>query len=187
MRRTDGTAQIHVEETSNTGVNNTGGGVLYAEINNATAAPRTVAGFENFGDVEVNFINTNSSANTTWKLAHLNDMFQILSPSVAGPEFQLDNTGNLVIAGTLTTGSNTAYPDYVFEDDYELMPLAELNAYIGANGHLPKIPKAEEVAETGINITEMQVALLEKVEELTLYTLQQQARINALESQLSSR
>ncbi len=62
-------------------------------------------------------------------------------------------------------------PDYVFEDDYELRSLEELEIFIQTNKHLPGIPSAEEVKESGMNAGEMQTKLLEKIEELTLYAI----------------
>jgi Uri superfamily endonuclease len=74
-------------------------------------------------------------------------------------------------------------PDYVFKEGYELMGLNDLKQYINDNGHLPKVPSAEEFGERGeMNLGEMDNLLLEKVEELTLYILQLQERIAELES-----
>ena len=64
---------------------------------------------------------------------------------------------------------------------YDLMSLPELKSFIESNHHLPGVPSALEVGETGqINMTEMQRTLLEKVEELTLYTLAQEETIASL-------
>ncbi len=64
-------------------------------------------------------------------------------------------------------------PDYVFESDYTLMPIQDLEKYIAREKHLPKFPNASEIRENGLNLTEFQLKLLEKIEELTLYTVQQ--------------
>lgn len=92
-------------------------------------------------------------------------------------ELELTGAGNLIITGALTTATNS-YPDYVFDDSYELMPLPDLANFIETHGHLPNVPSAE-VTEGGlrVNMSELQVRLLEKVEELTLYTLQQERRL----------
>jgi len=63
-------------------------------------------------------------------------------------------------------------PDYVFEKDYNLKSLEELESYIKTNKHLPGVPSAEEVKENGMNSGQMQTKLLEKVEELTLYAIE---------------
>ena len=66
-------------------------------------------------------------------------------------------------------------PDYVFDENYKLMPLDELKAYVQKNNHLPGVVSADEVDKAGIiNLSGLQMRLLEKVEELTLYTLQQE-------------
>lgn len=101
------------------------------------------------------------------------------------PLLGLDSGGNLTLAGAVTSSNpGGPFPDYVFEADYALMPLDELERFVESNRHLPGIPSASDVEREGLNMTEMQVRLLEKVEELTLYTMQQQARIEALEAEL---
>lgn len=92
-------------------------------------------------------------------------------------EFLLDRDGNLTITGALYTETST-YPDYVFKDGYELMPMEKLETFIKQNGHLPNIPSQADVEKSGkVNISELQVKMLEKIEELTLYTLDQQKTI----------
>ena len=83
-------------------------------------------------------------------------------------------------------GQNLTVPDYVFEDDYELMPLDELRSFIDQNGHLPGIPSADEVQSGGLDLAGSQLGLLQKVEELTLYTLQQEGRLADQESLLET-
>lgn len=72
------------------------------------------------------------------------------------------------------------WPDYVFAKDYALAPLHELKSFIETYQHLPNIPKASDVQKNGFAVGEMNRKLLEKVEELTLYTIQQQEQIDAL-------
>ena len=76
------------------------------------------------------------------------------------------------------------FPDYVFKPDYKLMPLSSLQTYIAQNRHLPNLPTADEVEKQGLNVGATQVKLVEKIEELTLYILEQQKRIDALEKRL---
>ncbi|MBT1697552.1 hypothetical protein KK083_11740 [Fulvivirgaceae bacterium PWU4] len=68
-------------------------------------------------------------------------------------------------------------PDYVFEKDYNLLSLAELEAYIKANKHLPEVPSAKEMDAEGLNIKEMNLILLKKVEELTLHLIEANKKI----------
>lgn len=72
------------------------------------------------------------------------------------------------------------WPDHVFDGTYKLMPLNELKKYIGDNKHLPEIPSESEVVGQGYDLHEIQYAMLKKIEELTLYTLQQQEEIETL-------
>lgn len=75
-------------------------------------------------------------------------------------------------------------PDYVFKSDYDLKSLEEVEAHIKKEGHLPNIPSAEEVVKEGLNLKEMNLKLLEKIEELTLYTIEQEKRLAKLEALL---
>ncbi|MEL7220959.1 MAG: hypothetical protein AAGJ93_06540 [Bacteroidota bacterium] len=81
--------------------------------------------------------------------------------------------GGKIIAEELTIGLVSNWPDYVFEKDYPLLSLTEVATHIEENGHLPEIPSAREVSENGINVSEMNVKLLQKIEELTLYLIEQ--------------
>lgn len=87
-------------------------------------------------------------------------------------------------------------PDYVFEKyftgfsetrpEYELISLEALEVFLKKYNHLPNIPSAEEMAKDGISLKEMNLLLLQKIEELTLYTIQQQKEIEALKEKVFS-
>jgi hypothetical protein len=79
-------------------------------------------------------------------------------------------------------GAALNVPDYVFEDDYVLMPLEELQSFIDRNGHLPGIASAEQVQSEGLDLADSQMSQLQKIEELTLYTLQQAQQIEDLQA-----
>ncbi|MCE7057196.1 hypothetical protein LZF95_21120 [Algoriphagus sp. AGSA1] len=105
--------------------------------------------------------------------------------------FQADfNLGGIKVNGTVKTKevnvTATGWPDYVFRPGYQLMPLSELETFIQKNGHLPDVPTEAEVMENGVNLAEMNVKLLEKVEELTLYLIEQSTQIKALKAELES-
>ncbi|MEN0048907.1 MAG: hypothetical protein AAF806_17720 [Bacteroidota bacterium] len=75
------------------------------------------------------------------------------------------------------------WPDYVFREDYELLPLSELKVFVEDKGHLPNIPSADTIEGKGVQaVGAIQIKLLEKIEELTLYILQQEERIKQLEA-----
>ena len=69
------------------------------------------------------------------------------------------------------------WSDFVFEEDYALPTLKEVAQHISEKGHLKDIPSGEEVLEHGILLGEMNAKLLQKIEELTLYTLEQEQKI----------
>lgn len=69
------------------------------------------------------------------------------------------------------------WADYVFRRDYKLMPLSDVEKHIQDKGHLPNIPSAAEVMKNGINLGEMDAKLLEKIEELTLYSIEQEKKL----------
>ena len=71
----------------------------------------------------------------------------------------------------------TSFPDYVFNSKYTLMPLNELASFINKHKHLPKIPSEKEVVEQGMDVGFINTMLVEKVEELTLYTIAQERQI----------
>ena len=78
--------------------------------------------------------------------------------------------------------STAGWPDYVFDKDYKLLTLSEVEEYINENQHLPNVPSAVEVENNGIQLGEMNAILIRKVEELTLYILDLQKQINALKN-----
>ena len=89
--------------------------------------------------------------------------------------------GDLVVTGDCTE-TDGACADYVFAPDYEKMTLAELKSFVETNKHLPNVPSEAEMMKNGVSLTNMSGRLLEKVEELVLYTIEQQETIEALQS-----
>lgn len=78
--------------------------------------------------------------------------------------------------------TQSGWPDFVFRQDYLLPSLQQVEKYIIHNGHLPDIPAATEVEKDGLDLGEMNKKLLLKVEELTLYLIQQQ-KLNEQQSE----
>ena len=77
---------------------------------------------------------------------------------------------------------NNPWPDFVFAPTYNLTPLSQVETFYQANNHLPGVPDACEVEQNGINVWQMNAILLQKVEELTLYLVDQQKQIDALKA-----
>lgn len=119
------------------------------------------------------------------------------------PKMVVTGAGNVGI-GTLTTGTNklavegtiaarrikvtqsATWPDFVFEPEYQLPSLAELEAYIKANKHLPDVPSAVEVAKDGQDVGEMNRILLQKIEELTLHLIEQEKSIRDQKAEIEA-
>lgn len=99
-----------------------------------------------------------------------------------------NNTNNYLLAVNGKIGakdvhvenSSTTWPDYVFESSHKLPSLQEVEAFIAVNKHLEHVPSAKEVGANGFDVAEMNAILLRKIEELTLYVIQQQKEIDAL-------
>ena len=99
----------------------------------------------------------------------------------SNPQYKLDVVGTIRANEILveTTGA-----DFVFADDYHLRPLSEVKAFISENKHLPEIQSAQEMQENGVSVSELQTRLLQKIEELTLYILQQDETIQELRQEV---
>lgn len=95
---------------------------------------------------------------------------------------QLNVNGNIKARKVKVT--LTDWPDYVFDVKYPLMPLPQLEEYLGEHKHLPGIPSAETVKQEGLELGENQAALLKKIEELTLYILEQNKKQEAMEKKM---
>jgi hypothetical protein len=120
---------------------------------------------------------------------------------IGSEKMVLLNNGNVGI-GTTTPGSfklavngkiwgtevqvalNNPGPDYVFNSDYNLLSLEEIKTYIDKNKHLPEVPSAKEMEANGVQLGEMNMLLLKKIEELTLYQIQSLERIQKLEKEI---
>ena len=93
----------------------------------------------------------------------------------------------LAVNGTIHTKEVrvdlNGWSDFVFANDYKLPTLKEVETYISENKHLPEIPSEAEVSENGINLGEMNAKLLQKIEELTLYMIDMNRRMNQLETE----
>ncbi|MCR5860911.1 hypothetical protein LRS05_01565 [Flavobacterium sp. J372] len=76
------------------------------------------------------------------------------------------------------------WADYVFDNSYSLKPLEDVECFIAENGHLPNVPSAKQVAEEGIELGDMARIQQEKIEELTLYAIQQQKQLDKQDAEI---
>lgn len=75
------------------------------------------------------------------------------------------------------------WPDYVFDEDYNMKTLAEVEFYINEHKHLPGVPSENEIVSNGSNLGEMDAIMMQKIEEITLYLIQQDKEIQALKEE----
>ncbi|WP_305983075.1 hypothetical protein [Roseivirga thermotolerans] len=108
------------------------------------------------------------------------------------PNERLEVNGNALIQGSLeskkvkVTATPGSVPDYVFDKDYRLKSLSEVEEFIKANSHLPNIPNSKEIETNGQDVGYLQLKLLEKIEELTLYMIEQNKEMVELKRTVKS-
>ena len=110
------------------------------------------------------------------------------------PDELLTVKGKIHTQEVLVDLQGAVAPDYVFENyyngtsllkpNYKFPSLTEVASFIEANHHLEGIPSAKEIEEKGLSLKEMNLLLLQKVEELTIYTIEQQQEINELKEKI---
>ncbi|WP_405206224.1 hypothetical protein [Aquimarina sp. LLG6339-5] len=122
-----------------------------------------------------NFKNING---TLMKIVHNGNV----GIGTTNPDAKLTVKGNIHTQEVKVDLNGAVAPDYVLLDNYNLKTINEVEAYIKDQGHLPNIPSAAEMEQNGIELKQMNLNLLEKIEELTLYTIAQEKRIKELES-----
>nr|WP_315222862.1 hypothetical protein [uncultured Flavobacterium sp.] len=125
-----------------------------------------------------------SGSNATW--LSWNKIYSNKNLNRFDVDFNAQNiyaNGNLW-AKEIKVALTNPWPDFVFESGYKLKSLADLELFIKENRHLPEIPKESEVGKNGLNIGEMQSKLLQKIEELTLYIIEQNKKSEKQEQEL---
>jgi hypothetical protein len=104
-------------------------------------------------------------------------------PSLAGTGTLLAVNGQ-VFAAKVKVAVQGGWADYVFDDNYKLRPIKELESFIQRYHHLPEVPTTADVSREGVDVGDTQVLLLKKVEELTLYLIEQNKRIDAQQREI---
>jgi hypothetical protein len=148
---------------------------LYA--NNGTINQATTTG----GNRVVNMNNSNlwfnTSTSSTRGKVYIGS--SAVYPTTTGDYKLFVEGGILTEKVKVALRSSTNWADYVFANDYKLMPLKEVESFVKANKHLPGIESAEVLAQNGIDVAQMQSKQMEKIEELTLYIIDQEKKIEA--------
>jgi hypothetical protein len=95
------------------------------------------------------------------------------------PDSKLTVAGNIHAKEVKVTLNAGSVPDYVFSQDYKLQSLQEIEEYIKQNSHLPEIPSAKEIEKNGLLLAQMNMSLLKKIEELTLYMIEMKKELGS--------
>ena len=102
-----------------------------------------------------------------------------------GSSYKMAVAGGIITEKVrIATTGTTFWADFVFDKNYKLRTLSEVSAYIKLNKHLPDVPSTSDVNKEGIDLAQTQAILLQKVEELTLYVIEQNKKIERLDKKL---
>lgn len=162
--------------------------------------PNTPIGKENYRDISFEFEGAGKSVIRAYRETSWYSCLQFLTTWGSATPYvrmHIANTGNvgigtedpqekLDVRGTISAAEVKVQvltgADYVFNPDYDLKPLSEVEAFVKENKHLPEIPSEKQMQENGLSMNEFQIKLLQKIEELTLYTISQEKRLNEQQS-----
>jgi len=139
----------------------------------------------------------NSNSGYNWAVQNTAGAYRFYDLTANAERVRITSSGNVLIgkASQSNTGYildingstranevvvNTTGADFVFDNKYTLPKLSEVKSYIDKNHHLPEIPSAEQMEKDGLRVGEINTKLLQKVEELTLYAIEQQKQIDQL-------
>lgn len=141
-------------------------------------------GFEMHYDGSANRLNFNSLCSApTSRLTIMRDNGNV-GIGVLSPANKLEVNG-VIRANEVIV--ETGWADYVFQDDYKLKPLSEVEAFIKENKHLPSLPSAAKIQDKGAHVAELMTKMMEKIEELTLYSIEQKKEIDELKRRLDEK
>ena len=145
----------------------------YLKFHTGTAVPTATAGFVAIGDF------TAAGSTTTPGSGAINSF----------PAFTTGSQYRLIVQDGILTEklkvalrNGTEWADYVFESDYKLMPLEEVEKFAKENKHLPNVPSADEMVKVGLDFSQVSKMFMEKIEELTLHVVELNKRIKELEA-----
>lgn len=149
------------------------GGLYFGNANHGVrrlTGTNDVEIFTTFGNI---FLSASSIASNQLVLRENGDV------EMGTPGISSKLTVNGKVTATKVKVTQNVWADFVFEPTYALPSLYELELYIKEHKHLPEIPSAKEVKEQGLDLGENQAKLLQKIEELTLYIIEQQKQLEA--------
>jgi len=162
------------------GYSETGSNKLYI-ANSSTTTPLI------YGDFSTNALTINGSFTVGTSNLYVNTTNNTVGIGTTDTKgYKLGVNGN-IIATEVVVKEYVNWPDYVFENNYKLAELTEVEAYVKEKKHLPGVPSANEVKDNGVALGEMNKILLQKIEEMMLYMIQQQKEIDALKQQINNK
>jgi len=174
-----------------TGSNNGSSIEMYGRSYSDVSRRGTIS-FSSYGNATIGhgFSNFDPSTSTwTSLMAIQNDGKVIVGKDIIGNTpgdyFLYVEKGILTEKLRVANHSDAYWADFVFNKNYTLMSIDEVEKYIKVNKHLPEIPSANEVKKNGVDVLEMEGKLLQKIEELTLYVIKQQKEIDALRKKIN--
>ena len=178
-----------------------GGGTTYYYQSNYAVTPTVYDGTQNVlpytitNGGQLSFKTTvDDYASTTGSYQSRNAYFTAnVGIGTTNPDEKLTVKGKIHTQEVKVDMAGPLVPDYVFANDYKLKSLQEVEEYIKQNSHLPEIPSAKEIEKNGLMLAEMNMSLLKKIEEMTLYMIEmkkenanQNEKIKTLENNLKN-
>jgi hypothetical protein len=159
-----------------------GDGQLKMEVSSATSSLDMISIVDNQNN---NLFKVNGLGQLKMKVASSNEDLHMLNivDEQDNEVFRVTGSGTVVATEYYARLKNN-FPDYVFEEDYQLMSLSDLENYISKNKHLPNMPTAAEVEEKGMELSELVRVQTEKIEELTLYVIQLKRELDVLQLEI---
>jgi len=182
IKNTNYGAALHLNNSGNTGNYNK---LLFFEYSNPTTEVIKVTNTASSYDA---FVLSSSGAmtinNGTYNTFQLGADGQLIIRNASQKNFQFDVNG-LFRARRVKVDADS-WADFVFEPTYELMPLPEVKTYVEENKHLPGVPSEQEVLEQGVDLADMNKVLIQKIEELMLYTIDQNQSLTELKAEVEA-
>lgn len=159
------------------------GAIYMYGSNHFSFAHQNGEGVINFGNQGIGGLHFRSVP-VAGSMSNYNEVMTIKNNGEIGIGTQTTNGYKLAVNGSIRANAvrvESGWADYVFNENYPLLSMLDLRAYIKENGHLPNVPTADEVEENGVDVSESIEMLLVKVEELTLYVLELEEKVRKLE------
>lgn len=174
----DNSTLVSINVGGRTDINTTVKTDKYFVINDLSvpASPVETFAINGNGYTKINVVNPTAMVN----------VFDVYDATNSLNLFRINTLGHVYAREVEILPINTSFPDYVFEKDYKLLSLNEVENYINTNKHLPGFEKGEVYDQNGIKTSELIYKQQEKIEELTLYIIELEKRLGAIEKKIKN-